>query len=102
MLNTTNNFEITKNVIKELDLSERTKEKLYSTLQEDIDKTFNNITINGKSVEEIITILNGLEIEKMLEMPMTMENLSYLFKKVMEEQNKMQQIAIKNMMFGGE
>lgn len=102
MLNTTNNFEITKNVIKELDLSERTKEKLYSTLQEDIDKTFNNITINGKSVEEIITILNGLEIEKMLEIPMTMKNLSYLFKKVMEEQNKMQQIAIKNMMFGGE
>ena len=102
MLNTTNNFEITKNVIKELDLSERTKEKLYSTLQEDIDKTFNNITINGKSVEEIITILNGLEIEKMLEIPMIMENLSYLFKKVMEEQNKMQQIAIKNMMFGGE
>ena len=102
MLNTTNNFEITKNVIKELDLSERTKEKLYSTLQEDIDKTFNNITINGKSVEEIITILNGLEIEKMLEIPMTMKNLSYLFKKVMEEQNKMQQIAIKNMMFGDE
>ena len=101
MLNTTNNFETTKNVIKELDLSERTKEKLYSTLQEDIDKTFNNITINGKSVEEIITILNGLEIEKMLEIPMIMENLSYLFKKVVEEQNKMQQIAIKNMMFGG-
>lgn len=31
---------------------------------------------------------------------MTMENLSYLFKKVVDEQNKAQQMAIKNMMFG--
>ena len=60
------------------------------------------MTIKGKTIEEIITILDGLEIEKILEIPMTMENLSYLFKKVIDEQNKMQQMTIKKIMFGGE
>ena len=102
MLNTTNSFETIKKVIKEIDLSEKTKERLYSALEKDIDIFFNNMTIKGKTIEEIITLLNGLEIEKMLEIQMTMENLSYLFKKVIDEQNKMQQMAIKKIMFGGE
>ena len=97
MLNTTNSFETIKKVIEEIDVSERTKERLYSALEKDIDKFFNNMTIKGKTIEEIITILDGLEIEKILEIQMTMENLSYLFKKVIDEQNKMQQMAIKNM-----
>ena len=102
MLNTTNSFETIKKVIEEIDVSEKTKEKLYSTLEKDIDNFFNNMTIKGKTIEEIITILNGLEIEKMLEIQMTMKNLSYLFKKVIDEQNKMQQMTIKKFMFGGE
>ena len=102
MLNTTNSFETIKKVIEEIDVSEKTKERLYSTLEKDIDKFFNNMTIKGKTIEEIITILDGLEIEKMLEIQMTMENLSYLFKKVIDEQNKMQQMTIKKNMFGGE
>ena len=102
MLNTTNSFETIKKVIEEIDVSERTKERLYSALEKDIDNFFNNMTIKGKTIEEIITILNGLEIEKMLEIQMTMENLSYLFKKVINEQNKMQQMTIKQNMFGGE
>ena len=86
-------------LIKEIqDLKE--KERLYSTLEKDIDNFFNNMTIKGKTIEEIITILDGLEIEKILEIQMTMENLSYLFKKVIDEQNKIQQMTIKNM-FGG-
>ena len=97
MLNTTNSFETIKKVIEEIDVSEKTKERLYSTLEKDIDNFFNNMTIKGKTIEEIITILDGLEIEKILEIQMTMENLSYLFKKVIDEQNKMQQMAIKNM-----
>lgn len=101
MLNTTNSFETIKKVIEEIDVSERTKERLYSALKKDIDNFFNNMTIKGKTIEEIITILDGLETEKMLEIQMTMENLSYLFKKVIDEQNKMQQMTIKNM-FGGE
>ena len=96
MLNTTNSFETIKKVIEEIDVSEKTKERLYSTLEKDIDKFFNDMTIKGKTVEEIINILDGLEIEKMLEIQMTMENLSYLFKKVIDEQNKMQQMTIKN------
>ena len=95
MLNTTNSFETIKKVIEEIDVSEKTKERLYSALEKDIDNFFNNMTIKGKTIEEIITILNGLEIEKMLEIQMTMENLSYLFKKVIDEQNKMQQMTIK-------
>ena len=95
MLNKTNNFETIKKVIKEIDVSEKTKERLYSALEKDIDNFFNNMTIKGKTIEEIITILNGLEIEKMLEIQMTMKNLSYLFKKVIDEQNKMQQMTIK-------
>jgi len=47
-----------------------------------------DITICGKSIKEIVTILNGLELERQLDIKMTMENLSYLFKKVMEEQDK--------------
>ena len=101
MLNTINSFETIKKVIEEIDVSEKTKERLYSTLEKDINNFFNNMTIKGKTIEEIITILDGLEIEKTLEIQMTMENLSYLFKKVIDEQNKMQQMTIKNM-FGGE
>ena len=71
-------------------------------LEKDIDNFFNNMTIKGKTIEEIITILDGLEIEKILEIQMTMENLSYIFKKVIDEQNKMQQMTIKKNMFGGE
>ena len=97
MLNTTNNFETIKKVIEEIDVSEKTKERLYSALKKDIDNFFNNMTIKGKTIEEIINILDGLEIEKMLEIQMTMKNLSYLFKKVIDEQNKMQQMTIKNM-----
>ena len=102
MLNTTNSFETIKKVIEEIDVSEKTKERLYSTLEKDIDNFFNNMTIKGKTSEEIITILDGLEIKKILEIQMTMENLSYLFKKVIDEQNKMQQMTIKKIMFGGE
>ena len=99
---TTNRYETIKKVIEKIDVSERTKERLDSALEKDIDKFFNNMTIKGKTIEEIITILDGLEIEKILEIQMTMENLSYLFKKVIDDQNKMQQMTIKKIMFGGE
>ena len=100
MLNTTNSFETIKKVIEEIDVSEKTKERLYSTLEKDIDNFFNNMTIKGKTIEEIITILDGLEMEKMLEIQMTMKNLSYLFKKVIDEENKMQQMTIKKYVWG--
>ena len=93
-------FLETKKSIDELDLSDETKYKLKNILCKEIDEEFSNITNCGKSIEEITTILNGLDIEKMLDIKMTMENLSYLFKKVVDEQNKMQQMAIKEMMFG--
>ena len=95
-------FEKTKKMISELDLSEETKYKLNRILCSEIDEEFDNIKICGKSLREVIDILNGLEIERMTDIKMTMENLSYLFKKVIDEQNKMQQMAIKKMMFNEE
>ena len=38
-----------------------------------------DIKICGKSLNEVITILNGLELEKITNIEMTMENLSYLY-----------------------
>lgn len=92
-------FKNTKKAISELDLSEETKFRLNATLCNEIDEELNNIKICGKSLDEVITILNGLNIERMLDIKMTMKNLSYLSKKVIDEQNKMQQMAIKEMMF---
>ena len=94
-----NVFLETKKAIDELDLSDETKYKLKNILCKEINEEFSNITICGKTIDEIINILNGLDIERMLDIKMTMENLSYLFKKVIDEQNKMQQMAIKEMMF---
>lgn len=95
-----NRFLETKKAIDELDLSDETKYKLKNILCKEINEEFSNVTICEKNLDEIITILNGLDIERMLDIKMTMENLSYLFKKVVDEQNKAQQMAIKNMMFG--
>lgn len=101
-MNYNEGFKSTKKAISELDLSEKTKNKLNAILCNEIDKEFNNIKICGKSLDEVIDILNGLEIERMTDIKMTMENLSYLFKKVVDEQNKRQQMAIKKMMFGSD
>lgn len=97
-----NRFLETKKAIDELDLSDETKYKLKNILCKEINEEFSNVTICEKNLDEIITILNGLDIERMLDIKMTMENLSYLFKKVVDEQNKAQQMAIKNMMFGSD
>ena len=101
MINNSICFEETKDEIRHLDLSDETKYKLLSVLNKDINKSFNEITICGYSLDEIITILNGLEIERITDIKMTMENLSYLFEKVCDEQNKLLQMQVKEMMFGG-
>lgn len=101
-MNYNDGFKNTKKAISELDLSEETKYRLNATLCNEIDEEFNSIKICGKSLKEVIDILNGLEIERMTDIKMTMENLSYLFKKVIDEQNKIQQMAIKKMMFGSD
>lgn len=47
-----------------------------------------DITICGKTINEIVTILNGLDIERITGIKMTMENISDLFDKYREEQEK--------------
>lgn len=56
-----------------------------------------DIKICGKSLNEVITILNGLELEKITNIEMTMENLSYLYRELLKEQYKVQQESIKRM-----
>lgn len=57
-----------------------------------------DIKICDRSIDEIITILNGLEIERITNIKMTMENLSYLYKELLKEKYKQQQEAIKEML----
>ena len=60
---------------------------------------YNNITICGKSLGEIIDILNCLDLERQCDMKMTMENLQEWQKLLEKEFNdKLYQINIKEMM----
>lgn len=44
-----------------------------------------DIKICGRTIKEIINILNGLTLERTLNIQMTMENLDILFKTLMEK-----------------
>lgn len=99
-MNYDNKFKNIKKAINELDLSDETKKRLNVILHEEIEKEFNNIKICDKTLDEVIAILNGLDMERRLDIKMTMENLTYLFKKALDEQNKWQQMEMKKMRFG--
>ena len=43
-----------------------------------------NIKILGKSLNEVITILQGLEFERITQIKMTMENLKLLYEKTID------------------
>ena len=47
-----------------------------------------DITICGKTINEIITILNGLDIERITGIKMAMENLDILINEYKKEQEK--------------
>ncbi len=47
-----------------------------------------DITIMGKSIEEVIRILKGLEFERLTQIEMTMENLERYYKFIQEDQEK--------------
>lgn len=50
-----------------------------------------DITICGKTINEIVTILNGLDIERITGIKMAMENLGDLINKYMEAQMEAQE-----------
>ena len=52
---------------------------------------FDQVKICGYTLKEVMDILNGLEIERITEIKMTMENLQTLFYKVIEEQREMEE-----------
>lgn len=47
-----------------------------------------DIHIYGMSLEEAMTVLGGLELERILDIQMTMKNLNTLYKLMLEEQTK--------------
>lgn len=53
------------------------------------NKQVNGIKICGKTVDEIVPILSGLEIERATEITVTMANLRKLYDKLKEEQQEM-------------
>ena len=63
----------------------------------DVNSAIDKMTICGKTIPQVIQIISGLNIEKMTDIEMTMKNLSYLFDKVMEEQNQHMQYQINEM-----
>ena len=67
--------------------SEITRFCVYETVIQDLEK-LEEPTICGHSIEEVITILNGLEIERITDIKMTMGNLSILAEKLQEDFNK--------------
>ena len=69
----------------------------YQEIIQDLKKV-KEPTICGYSVEEIITILNGLELERKLDIKITMSNLSILAEKLQEDFQKTLDKSMKNMM----
>ena len=74
----------------------------YYIKKEDINgnMTFEKVEdmrICDYTIPEIMDILNGLEIERILGIKMTMENLSELSKKMNEDFNKTLQKSLDNM-----
>lgn len=77
----------------------RSDEKIntYKEIIKDLEE-LKPTTINGYSIEEIITILNALDLERILDIKMTMKNLQILSKKLQEDFQKTLDKSMKNMM----
>jgi uncharacterized protein YqgV (UPF0045/DUF77 family) len=57
----------------------------------------NEVKLMGKSIKEIIIILQGLELERQTGIKMTMKNLQKYIDLIREEQEKMMQESINRM-----
>jgi hypothetical protein len=58
----------------------------YQEIIEDLQK-LKPVTIKGHSIEEVITILKALDLERILDIKMTMSNLTILANKLQEDFN---------------
>jgi hypothetical protein len=54
------------------------------------------VTICGKSVDEIVVILNALDLEQITDIEVTMGNLNKLYKKLVEDVREANEKAINN------
>lgn len=79
----------------------------YNLYEKEIDENgvetykpfdFNNVTICGRKIEQIMQILNGLDLEKENELLLTMENLNKWCEIISEDIKKQQEKVIKNML----
>lgn len=69
----------------------------YKEILKDLEE-LKPTTINGYSIEEVITILNALDLERILDIKMTMKNLQILSKKLQEDFQKTLDKSMKSMM----
>lgn len=67
----------------------------YKEMLKDLEE-LKPTTINGYSIEEVITILNALDLERILDIKMTMKNLSILSDKLNEDFNNTLDKSMKN------
>lgn len=56
-----------------------------------------DITIMGKSIEEVIRILKGLELERITQIEMTMGNLERYYKFIIDDQEKTVEESLKRL-----
>ena len=56
-----------------------------------------DITIKGRTIDEIIDILNALDIERIYDIKVTMSSLKEIINIYEKEQNEMMMEALKNM-----
>jgi|GEM_PF-4486833 len=68
----------------------------YKEILQDLEE-LKPTTINGYSIEEVITILNGLNLERILDIKMTMENLQILSEKLQDDFKNALDKSMKNM-----
>ena len=69
-----------------INFSEIAEWKAYQEILQDL-KQLKPTTICGYTIEEIITILNALELERILDIKITMDNLGILANKLQEDFN---------------
>lgn len=75
-----------------------TRQNVYIEQLENKIRKLEKKTICGRTVDEVITILNGLDLERQLDIKVTMENLSYLFEEIMKQNTINQQEMLKEML----
>jgi hypothetical protein len=89
--------QINENYDEDNKYADLSKALAYKEILQDLEE-LKPTTINGYSIEEVITILNALDLERILDIKMTMENLQILSEKLQDDFKNALDKSMKNMM----